>query len=367
MTVFKTCFKLIKSYKVTIISYLLFFLFISFMIANSVLSENTKEENSDFKKYKIAIKLSKKTDINTERINILKKHYKVTVSEKSIQDLKEDLIEDRYIFVVVLDDEARFLTPISMGMYSLNARYILESEMRMKNMTSGMKNSNELLEKVKNINLKSRHLKNDSKSDIKTRVFFSKYFISSAYILLSIISIISFLIFNEFFNKEIRIRNIIAKKKIWKINIQVFLAVLSFIVVLISTIALSSLFLIKELMINKEFFLYIAMQIVLAVSIVSLIFMASVFFRKKEAVSGISNIISLGLSFTSGVLIPMEVMSDKVIMISNFFPVIHYVRACNKIFDDKLPLSEAGIILSYALLYISISLFFSKYKSKKLL
>lgn len=85
----------------------------------------------------------------------------------------------------------------------------------------------------------------------------------------------------------------------------------------------------------------------------------------KYAITAIANVLSLGLSFISGVFVPQDYLSDKVLNIAKFSPVYYFVRINNQ---DIISFADMGfdlaIQLLFALAFLLLGLYLSKIKQK---
>ena len=89
--------------------------------------------------------------------------------------------------------------------------------------------------------------------------------------------------------------------------------------------------------------------------------------------NGLSNIVSLGMCFLSGVFVPMSVMDKKVLKIAQFLPVYwyeditetlaRYHNVSGNIATDIW--KSLGIEVMFALAFVSVILALSKYKRQK--
>ena len=56
----------------------------------------------------------------------------------------------------------------------------------------------------------------------------------------------------------------------------------------------------------------------------SLSYLVGMFMKNSNMLSGVANVISLGMCFLCGVFVPMSVMDQKVLKVSRFLPVYWY-------------------------------------------
>lgn len=96
----------------------------------------------------------------------------------------------------------------------------------------------------------------------------------------------------------------------------------------------------------------------------SLGFLTGMVAKNSEEVSGMVNIVSLGLCFLGGVFVPQEFFSDTIIKVAKVFPTYWYV-ATNEIiggmkeFDTALfgkIFSQMGLVFCYALVFFAVTL-----------
>lgn len=99
-------------------------------------------------------------------------------------------------------------------------------------------------------------------------------------------------------------------------------------------------------------------------------FLVSKLTNNAPIISVISNIISLGMAFTCGVFVPLELLSDSVIRVAHFLPAYWYVQAIDLISSyqpEKLStiFSYMGIQILFGLAIIAITFLIAKCKNEK--
>ena len=78
-------------------------------------------------------------------------------------------------------------------------------------------------------------------------------------------------------------------------------------------------------------------------------------------INGISTVLSLGTSFISGVMVPQELLGDRVLTIAKFFPTYYFVRI-----NDMGPISlldvrfEILMQILFGIAFLLMGLYFSK-------
>lgn len=77
---------------------------------------------------------------------------------------------------------------------------------------------------------------------------------------------------------------------------------------------------------------------------------------KHSVLSSLSTVLSLGLSFISGIFIPLHLLSDKVITLAKFFPIYYYVQNIVHLRESgQGHLLNIAIMLLFALVYFILA------------
>jgi len=100
--------------------------------------------------------------------------------------------------------------------------------------------------------------------------------------------------------------------------------------------------------------------LILSAAIVTLI---SNFQLKAQAISMVSNVLSLAFSFLGGVFVPMEIFGDTMLKIAKFIPTYWYVTAADAIMEGEISnqiFVGMGIQLLFALAFFAVALVISK-------
>ncbi len=87
--------------------------------------------------------------------------------------------------------------------------------------------------------------------------------------------------------------------------------------------------------------------------------------RSRFVINGISTVASLGTAFISGVMIPQDFISEKVLTIAKFFPTYYFVKInetnINSIVDVKY---EMFMQILFGISFLLMGLYFSKIKQR---
>jgi len=108
--------------------------------------------------------------------------------------------------------------------------------------------------------------------------------------------------------------------------------------------------------------------LVFTIAALSISYLVGLLIKNRNAQSAIANVLALGFSFTSGVFIPQELLSDKALAIASFTPIYWYVKANNVIgtlsnfsFDNLSEVFTYMLIeLGFAMAIFSVALVVSK-------
>lgn len=108
---------------------------------------------------------------------------------------------------------------------------------------------------------------------------------------------------------------------------------------------------------NTLYFILNSFIFMLCIS--SLSFLIGNLVKGREAISGAANIITLGACFISGVFVPQEIMSEKVLNIASFFPTYWYVKGNGLISSmTNLNIFKIGPLSNAMLIQIGFALAF---------
>lgn len=87
--------------------------------------------------------------------------------------------------------------------------------------------------------------------------------------------------------------------------------------------------------------------------------------NKEAAVNSVITLISLGLSFTSGIFVTEELLSPNVIRISSLFPAYWYVQANEAIsnnLNNMILIRYFGVMLAITMGIIGLNIILKKRK-----
>ena len=166
------------------------------------------------------------------------------------------------------------------------------------------------------------------------------------------------------FNKEtIKKRNAVSSLETKRFTKELFLGhvVLTLSIWLLFVIV--SIILYKNLMFTVNGLLYAITSLCFAITATSLAYAIGCLIKNVNVISGVQNVIALGLSFISGSFVPPEILAPGILNFSKIFPSYWFVSNNYDIakiavfnWDSILPIiGKCGIILAFGVLYFIIS------------
>ena len=126
----------------------------------------------------------------------------------------------------------------------------------------------------------------------------------------------------------------------------------------------------KELLISKVLGYYLLNTFLMLTIALSLAYLIGLFMKNSNMLNGITNIVSLGICFLSGVFVPMNIMNKKVLRVAQFLPVYWYENVNETlsryhVVSGKIAVDiwkSMGIEIMFTLALLALILAVSKYK-----
>ena len=134
------------------------------------------------------------------------------------------------------------------------------------------------------------------------------------------------LVFNK---KDLRNRNLCSPITPKSMNTQLILGNLSYAVLAWLIMIMPSLFMFGSFMFTAKGMFFLINSLVFSLSALCISFLISILVKGPGAISAAANVISLGSSFISGVLVPQELLGSTVLRIGSFTPTYWYVKSNN--------------------------------------
>ena len=332
MTVFKNYFKIVKRHIGVIIMYAAISIVVS--IANT--NYNNTEETYISTNPSIAIinyDSSKLIDNFIGYIDSKTELIEVNDNEKDIQDAlytnKVDailIIPKGFTEELFKGNEPRIGIKKSLQNTSEYVQVLVNRYFKLANMyiKVGM-NEEELINSIE------KDIENEIEVEVSTKqesnleklaIFYS----FENYAFLSIFMLVIGTIMCIFNKQTIMRRNNVSKMKPKSFSNQIFLGHIVLTLTLWAIFVLVSIIIYKELMFNMNALLLVINSLVFAITATSIAYLIGTLIRNQNVISGIQNVLSLGLSFISGCFVPIEMLDKNIVNFSKIFPSYWFIK-----------------------------------------
>lgn len=180
-------------------------------------------------------------------------------------------------------------------------------------------------------------------------------------------------VMSVFNNEMIKKKNNISKTPYRKISNQLLLGNIIFIIVLWAVYVAISFILYKDIMLTNGGLLLMLSSLVFIITAAAFGFLISSLIKNKNAISGVVNVVALGLSFISGCFVPQQWISETVLSFAKLFPSYWYIKTNENIanlteysMNELQPIfNNMLIILGFGVFYIIILKVIQAIKRKK--
>lgn len=197
------------------------------------------------------------------------------------------------------------------------------------------------------------------------------YFRYLPYLFLALFGFVAGNILIVFSKKEVKNRMLASPVSARRQSLEGLLSMVLFgVCVMVFTLLAAVIYYGKDLYGNENFGYYLLNTLAVSLVSMSVAYLAGTLAPNKDALTGIVNILSLGMCFLCGVFVPLEYISKGVKTVSQFLPVYWYERA-NDILGSFTVLTEnariqifqaVGIQLVFCIALVSLTLVISKYR-----
>ncbi len=384
MTVFKTYFKIIKKQSLQLSIYLIIFLGLSIMFSNLGASNDIAKFTES--RAKVAFINEDKDSVLLQGFKeYLGKHSTFVDVENSTERLQDALFfrEVEYIAKIpsgftdnIMSGRAAVIEKTSVsgstsGIYTdiLVNKYLNTAKLYI-NSQKGITQEELVKQVAKDLDIETEvkmEVSAGKTSDTSAVEYLFNYmpYALISIIILGISSIM--IVFNDI---KLKRRNLCSPVSNLSVNLQILFGNVVFSIVCWALLVIMGLVLYRELMFNVNTLYFCLNSLILTITILSMSFLIGILIKSRNAQSGISNVLSLGMSFLSGVFVPQEFLSENVLAIAKFTPTYWYIRANTAIgdltnfnFENIAPaLSYMLIDLGFAAALISVALVVSKRK-----
>ena len=380
MTVFKTFWKILNKNKISLIIYT------AILLIFGITNMETNDKTMNFKPQKpdiLIINNDEEKGITKDFIKYLKNNCNVK-KFKNNEDNINDAIFYREINYIInipenynkdfFDGKNPEIEVKSTGDYQASyaemivSRYIEVANIYQKNFENEeelIKNINETLDKKINVEM-------TTKLDVNSLQKTTFYYNFASYSLIACLILIIGLILNSFNDEKIRKRIVISSTDYKKHNRILLLSNCCYSIILWFLYVLISIIFLKDIMISKTGLIYILNSFIFTICVTALSFLIGTTVNNKNALSGISNVVSLGSSFLCGAFVPIEWLPDFVIKIAHIIPTYYYISV-NEIMKDmenfnlqtlKPVINNMVIMIIFTIIFVILTNIVSKKKRK---
>lgn len=129
----------------------------------------------------------------------------------------------------------------------------------------------------------------------------------------------------------------------------------------------------KTFLSSENFGYYVLNTLVMMAVALSLSYLIGLFVKNSNMLSGIANILSLGMCFLCGVFVPMNIMDRNVLKVSQFLPVYWYENVNETLGSYSHLTGEAavsvwkgiGLEVMFAVVFVCMILAVTRYQRQK--
>ena len=377
MIVFKAFWKVVNKYKGTIIGYTVMLLIFG------TLSMSSNDVTSDFKSSKPDVIIINNDD--SVLANNLVEYFKKNANILDI-DLEEEKIDDalfyrdaNYVIYIdkgyeddVLNGNNPLIKIKSSGDYlSSLAEMLLERYLKTQRVLHDeFSDKNILVEKINNSLENSANVELATKINTSELTRLSRYYNFASYSIIAVVMFIICLVLSSFNEESVKKRTIVSSMNYKKYNKYIMLSSILYVlfVVILYTILGSIVF--GNIMFSKRGLIYILNTFIFAIVALALSLLVSTLVNKKEAVSGIVNVVSLSQAFLCGAFIPVMWMPDSVLKLAHVLPAYYYINSNELLaslevlsFSNLKPIFiNMGVMILFIVIFIILNNIFSKKK-----
>jgi len=196
-------------------------------------------------------------------------------------------------------------------------------------------------------------------SSIET--WFRYYFNFTGYVILAVYIAIIGIVMSDFRDERIDNRRKISSKKLLEFNKEIYLGQLTLAIAVTSVFIIASILLMGRYIGHIYYIKYLINLMVFSLSILCLTFLINNITRNKHVITTLSTVLSLGSSFISGVMVPQELLGEKVLLVAKFFPVYYFVRINDAVINSLSEVAfELFMQVLFAVAFLLLGLMFSK-------
>jgi hypothetical protein len=352
-------------------SYALIFLVVFMGLGASQVIGN--QQTSGFKdtKYKVVIKDQSNgtSDIINELVALLKEKHKVQVTTSDDLTMKEAIYAadvDGGIWIPsdvssrIDENKEAVEMEIANSLEGNLLREYVNSYIRYavvlkKQGNFSKENMEKILSQEANVSVLSKdNVENNKDSRAK---WGERYLAYIPFVYLSVFIYVLGTIFSKLENDEVAKRIMIGMKNTNQVTMEKFLGGLTFVFIIIA-INLAFVGIVSpSFYASASALKMILLSTAMALSAYALSFLCSVIIGDNTyGYSAASTVVAMGLSFISGIMVPLDYVSPIAVNIAKFFPVYYIVKSSNDTATDFVSyVGNLGMILLFGVLYMALA------------
>ncbi len=387
MIIFKTYFRIIKKQSLQLSIYVIVFLALAILF--TYMGNDNNVDTFTQSKAKVAFINEGQDTVLTEGLkDYLADHSNFVELDNNTEDLQDALFfrEVEYIAKIPAGFTEDFMSGKTVvldktvvsgsvsGIYTdiLINKYLNSADLYVKNLKNIsqeelVKNIKKDLDIETDVKMKTSEGKVEETSSLE---YFYNY---SPYIMLNIIILGVSSIMMVFNDLKLRRRNLCSPVSNTSLNIQILLGNIIYSLACWAILIILSFILYRDDVFKLNTLYFCINSLIITITILSISFLVGILIKSRNAQSGISNILSLGMCFLTGVFVPQEMLGENVLAMARFLPTYWYIKANKAIgdltvfnLDNLSPIVSYMLIeLGFAVAIISITLVLSKRKQLK--
>ena len=377
MQVYKVFFRILKRHLGQVIMYLGIFLGIAMIVSNQGGAEKMFEST----KLSFAVFNEDSSEISKSMVAFLEKHHE-RVEIKDDKETIQDEIYNRNVECVLRipkgfgegllakkDDIKLDIKTVPGTFYEEAFKSLINRYLSLvQSYQAGGFSEREAIEKASKIS-ETRievSMAEGAKGVSHSRLYYFFAYLPYIFISVCVVGIGPILvIFNR---KEVQERNNCSAYTLLRTNVQLFAVAITTGIALCVCYCIMAAMGSRENLFTYQGMLYCLNMLSFLVVSLGLVFLLGQTVKKQEALSMISNVVALGMSFLGGIFVPLELLGDGIVKVAHFLPSYWYITAAD--FADKYKAGESLeqffikllVQLLFGVALFSIGLAYSKVK-----
>ena len=374
MTVFKYFLRIAWRYRSIVLVYGVIFFAMAALNGGSMRESNQSFRNTELT---IAVSVPTSTPLAEGFIEYLSANNKVERVDWTEAAMREQVFIGNIDAAIVLPDDVEmmvengqpqvktFVTTQNMGAQLLsstvNQYFIFANAM--------LKSNGEVdIARLNNVLMSEAEVLNVGQSEGMNSVtqWGSFYFKFLGFILISIFIALLGILLSGFEEKNVALRQKLGALSLAKISREKFMGSALVAGIISFVLILPALVLQPTLWQYASFYEHIGVMLVTGISVLALAYLCATVAGSNQIVySGLSTVLGVGLSFISGVYVPIEVLNASVVAVAKLFPLYYATVAHDAIFAKEPYLHNIGILALFAITYFILAMTVSRLKQSR--